>query len=348
MTTKNKILLISEPGRITFEDRPGEDLPPGHVRIHTLFSGISHGTEMAYYRGTEVHLHRTRDAETGLFAPSTCTDSLYPTPSGYESVGEVIEIADDVSDMKVGDRVFAYCPHQTEIVTPVSYGEKPNVLILPDGLQPELGIFFALADVAFNAILDARLSLGETVVIFGLGVVGQMLVQLARLSGAEKIIGVDLLEQRRALALASGADAALDACATDVARGIMRDTANRGADAVFECSGSYRALHEAIRCAGSNGTVIALSNYQGEGVGLRLGEEFHQRRVTIKGSMKVAVDPALAHWTRRRRNETVMRLLPRLRLRELISHTFDFTDAATAFALIDERPQEVSQVILRY
>lgn len=343
----NTTLLITSPRCIDFQEQSLQPVGEGQVRIKSLFSGISHGTEMAYYRGTEANLHRTMDPATGLYQ-SVHDKPLYPATSGYEIVGEVLEVARDVNELKVGDRVFAYCPHATENVTNVSFGIKPNVLKLPDDLEPKLGIFFALTDVAFNGVLDARINLGETMVIFGLGVMGQLLVQLTKLSGAQNIIGVDMLTSRRTLALEMGANKVLDPAAVDVGDIIATETENRGADAVFDCSGSYRGLHEAIRCAGMNGTVIALSNYQGEAVGLRLGEEFHQRRVTVKGSMKVTVDPALVHWTRRRRNEAVMQLLPRLRLQELISHTFPFDKAATAFSLIDEQPQNVIQVVLQY
>ena len=138
--------------------------------------------------------------------------------------------------------------------------QEQNAYRLPESVSPEDGLFIALLGVAYNAILDARILLGETVAILGMGVIGQMLVQLCRLSGAEQVIAIDLLEARLAQARARGADVTINPSrGGDAALQVRQLTGNRGADVVIECTGSPKGLNEAIRVVGFNGTVVCVS-----------------------------------------------------------------------------------------
>jgi len=338
-----KTLLFNGPRSIGYREREEETLNPDQVRIKTLFSGISHGTEMAAYRGTAPFLSKKTDGETGLFVGSDVPASSYPIASGYENVGEVMKLGENITTLKLGDKVFSHHCHETGYVS-----DEGGLIKLEPDLSPELGIFIALARVAHNGILDARINLGETIAVFGLGVVGQLAMQMAKASGAETVIGIDLFENRLNIAKGLGADVVLNAKTEDVGIEIMKLTSNRGADVAIESSGAYPALHEAIRSVGYNGKVITLSYYQGAGTSLYLGEEFHHRRVQIKCSQNGGTDPTLPHWTNDRRTEAVVKLLPRLRLKELITHVYDFEDGAKAYEMVDEHPSEVLFVVLKY
>jgi len=338
-----KTLLFDGPRSISYSEREEGTLRAGQVRVKTLFSGISHGTEMAMYRGTAPFLSKRIDTETRLFVKSDAPASSYPTASGYENVGEVAELGEGVAKLRLGDRVFSHHCHETGYIS-----DESQLVKLEEGLPQELGIFIALARVAHNGILDAGINLGETVIVFGLGVVGQLVVQMAKASGAETVIGVDLYEKRLDTAERLGADITLNPRPEDVGIRVMKLTSNRGADVAMECSGVYTALHEAIRSVGYNGKVVSLSYYQGAATNLYLGEEFHHRRVQIICSQNGGTNPALSHWTNNRRTEAVMKLLPRLRLRELISHVYSFEDAAKAYEMVDKHPEEILFAVLKY
>jgi len=95
--------------------------------------------------------------------------------------------------------------------------------------------------------------------------------------------------------------------------------------------------------------VVAMSWYQGGAPNLFLGDEFHHNRITIKCSQAGSTDPALSNrWNDQRRINTVLKLLNILKLKELISHRFDFSEIASAYELIDQHPEEVLQVIVEY
>ena len=136
-----------------------------------------------------------------------------------------------------------------------------------------------------------------------------------------------------------------------VAERIRDLTDGRGADVCLEVTGNYRALHEAIRSVAYSSRVCAAGFMQGDGVGLRLGEEFHHNRVQVVCSQISGVSPALQHrWDEYRLASTAIDLAARGRLRvtELISHTMPLAQAPEAFELLDTRPQDALQVVLTF
>ena len=313
------------------------------VRTRTLFSGISSGTEMAYYRGTAPHFTSGWDGETRLFRPDLPPDFAYPAPYGYSNVGRVIECGDEVRALKPGDVVFSYFPHQAEAVA-----DEDSFIPLPEGLDPMLGVLLVNTRTTYNAILDAAIRLGETVVIFGQGVLGQLLAQLARRSGAGQVVVVDPIPGRRELSLKLGADAALDPREGDVALAVRQMTARRGADVVIEVSGTHAGLREAIRTVAPRGTVVGMGFYQGEGA-LNLGAEYHHNWVDLRCSQAGSIHPSLSHrWTPRRLTLAAAGLLPKLALAPLVTHVFEFERAPEAYALVDRHAEETMQVVLRY
>ena len=211
-------------------------------------------------------------------------------------------------------------------------------------------MFSQIGAIGLNVVLDADIHVGETVAVFGLGVPGQIAAQLARLNGA-RVVGVDTIASRRELAGELGADELIDAAEGDVAERIRELTGGRGADVCLEVTGQYRALHEAIRSVAYSSRVCAAGFMQGEGVGLRLGEEFHHNRVQLVCSQISGVAPALQHrWDEYRLASTAIDLATtgRLRLTELISHTLPIAQAPEAFQLLDTRPQDALQVVLTF
>jgi len=181
-------------------------------------------------------------------------------------------------------------------------------------------------------------------------VVGQLVAQLLTRSGA-RVIGVDLLAERRAIALRLGASQVLDAADCDGAYRIKYMNDGRGTDVCIEASGSSRALHTAIRACGYSSRVVALGFYQGEAAGLFLGEEFHHNRVAVIGSQIGGLAPELQHrWDRRRLVRTFMELAlsGAIDVVSLTTHRVRATDAAALYQLLDESPGAVLQSVLEF
>jgi 2-desacetyl-2-hydroxyethyl bacteriochlorophyllide A dehydrogenase len=259
---------------------------------------------------------------------------------GYASAGRVVVAGSDVASAREGDLVFALHPHQDEYVVDVALVRR-----MPDGVTADRAIFLANLDTAVNIVLDAKPRLGETVAVFGQGVVGLLVTQLLVRSGA-RVIAVEPAPLRRSAATRYGAQIAI---APEEVALISAMTEGRGADIAIEASGNGSALQSAIDAAATEGTVVVSSWYGEKTVSLDLGGHFHRGRVRVISSQVGRIDPALApRWDRARRLAVATGLLRELDLPSLISHRIPFARAAEAYALLDARADETIQVVLEY
>jgi 2-desacetyl-2-hydroxyethyl bacteriochlorophyllide A dehydrogenase len=270
---------------------------------------------------------------------------------GYEWVGEVVAVGKDVYTYNVGDLVHLPSPHrETQTFSVADMAKLGVVGPLPETLHPEKAVFLASTSIALQAVHDAHIKVGDHVVIFGLGVLGLLTVQLAALNGAGRIDAVDPIEGRRKLAAEFGATNVFNPLETDV--GLETRNESRGGDVAIEFSGNYSALHDAIRSVRMGGLVVAAGFYQGGASGLRLGEEWLHNRVNMVASTRswgnIHRDYPL--WDRPRLRETATRLLTegQLRTDQLLTHTFPFERAGEAYQLIDEGSPDVIKVVLNY
>ncbi|GAA4424776.1 zinc-binding alcohol dehydrogenase [Georgenia halophila] len=341
-----RLVRFSGPRQAEVVDVDDEPLGPGQVRLTTAWSGISAGTELTAYRGTNPYLSNRWDAERRLFVPGEATHT-YPLDAwGYEEVGWVSELGPGVDPALAGALVWGTWGHRSSVVRDAAW-VAPRVM--PAGAQDITGVFAKIGAIALNAVLDADIHVGEAVVVFGGGVPGQLTAQLARLNGADVVV-VDPVAIRRNTAADLGAAHVLDPVSQDIAVQVRELTDGRGADVAIEMSGNHGALHEAVRSVAYSSRVVAAGFYQGGADAVRLGEEFHHNRVAIVGSQISGVAPALQHrWDELRMSRTVLDLARRgsIDLVGLISHTVPADEAPAAFEMLDA-DQDVLQVVLDY
>lgn len=340
------VVRFDAPESISLAEEADLPLDPTGVRIRTLFSGISAGTELTQYRGTNPYQLKSWQPDTRLFVPGRPTLE-YPVVVGYEEVGVVTEVGDAVTAVMPGQVVWGVWGHRSATVVDETYAAGR---VLDPRADPLVGIFSHIGSVALNVVLDADIHVGETVAVFGMGVLGQIIAQLARRNGA-RVIAIDAIPGRLELARQLGADATLDALAGQVAEQVREHTGGRGADVVLESSGSHRALHEAIRAVAYNSRVVVAGFFEGEATGLFLGEEFHLNRIQLVCSQIGGVAPALhPRWNRERLAATVIELAVagQLSLRPLVSHILPVEQAGAAFELLTARPAEAMQVVLGF
>jgi 2-desacetyl-2-hydroxyethyl bacteriochlorophyllide A dehydrogenase len=303
---------------------------PRQARVRTLASAISHGSEMLVYRGQVT-------PDLALDLPTLAGSFAFPIKFGYACAGTVIDVGADVDSVARGDLVFALHPHQQ--VFTITAG---MLLRLPPETDPLAAVFCANLETALNIVHDAVPRLGETVLVFGQGVVGLLVTSLLDRCGV-RVVAVDPLEQRRRLALRMGAAAAV--APEDLSIGL----GPRPADIAIEVSGAPAALQTAIDHLAVEGTVVVASWYGSKAVSLDLGGAFHRKRLRLRSSQVGRINPILApRWDYTRRWETVRDLLAQIDPTVLISQRFAFNEAAAAYRLLDENSAAVVQGVFEY
>ncbi len=344
-----RVVTFEGPREVGIRDYEDPPLGPREVRLQTLYSGISAGTELTAYRGSNPYLAKRWEPERRLFVQGE-TSLEYPVEGwGYEEVGQVAEVGVGVTKVETGEVVYGTWGHRS---TKVVDEDWAAARILPAGVDPVVGVFSRIGAIALNAVLDANVHVGEFVAVFGQGVPGLIAAQLARLNGGT-VIAVDGIRRRLELAGELGATHVINFREKSPAEEIKGLTEGRGADVSVEISGSYPALHEAIRSTAYNSNVVSAGFFQGEGAGLYLGEEFHHNRIRVVCSQIFGLNPALDHrWSVERLEKTVMALAAegRVSLEPLVTHVFDADEAEKAFGLLDQSPApgEVVQTVLKF
>jgi threonine dehydrogenase-like Zn-dependent dehydrogenase len=347
-----RVVRFESPRNVTVVEEPDEELAESAVRIATLFSGISAGTEMSYYRATNPYLGKRWDPDQRLFRQvgedGTAASVCYPVQGkGYEEVGVVVEVGAEAGDVAPGDIVWGKWGHRSSVVKDADYARQRR---LPVGTNPILGVFSQIGAIALNVVLDADIHVGETVAVFGLGVLGQIVSQLARLNGGE-VIAVDPNDSRRMIAASLGASHTVDSGVGTVGERIRELTGGRGADVALEVTGSHRGLHEAIRSVSYSARVVAAGFFQGEAAGLALGEEFHHNRIDLRCSQISGVSPQLSYrWDEERLQRTVMSLAisGKLQLEQLVTDVLPVDRVAEAFDRLDRSRERVLQMVLQF
>jgi NADPH:quinone reductase-like Zn-dependent oxidoreductase len=339
-----RTVQIVESGAVEWTVYPEADLAEGHVRVRTVRSAISPGTEMTFFGkdATNVYLHKTWNESLRLFEAGTPTME-YPIVFGYRAAGEVVDSRDPRVD--VGRRVFGNWRHTETSTMP---GDRAIEQTLPDDLTWDDGVDVAqMGPICVNAVTFAEGEhVGATVVVFGAGPVGLISAQIARADGAERVYVVDRVPERLAIAASLGLETVHADGDLDVAATLKRRHGAEGIPVALECSGSTAALHEAIRVVKRRGLVVGAGFYQGEGRGLMLGDEFHHNGIRVVCGQIGNVHPS-TDWAGLRARTIELARSGAVALGGLPRLTLPVEQVADGFAALG-RPAEVLQVALSY
>jgi threonine dehydrogenase-like Zn-dependent dehydrogenase len=303
-----RTLVVPRPGALEIAETPEPPLADGRFRAETLFTGLSAGTELSWYRGTSPYLSRAWDAELGLFGPGEAQG--FPVRRlGYM---EVARVTDSRTTAVAEGAVVAMAYGHSTVVHGDPAGQ--HVVVLPPDLDPLLGIYVAhLGPICANGLLHAAADVGgaelpagvrgRLVVVTGGGAIGLLVGLLARVHGAAEVVVVDPTPDRRAAAAALGLTGVPDM--PDAVRELKlrwrHGPGDHGADVVFQCRGQPAALATALRCLRPQGTVVDLAFYTGGAGPVALGEEFHHNGLAVRAAQIGRVPRGLAAWWDRRR-----------------------------------------------
>lgn len=352
--------LLTGPRQLESAEYDDPPLAANEVRVRTIVSGVKRGTEMTLYRGVGPMHSKTFDLGRRAMVETAGGPPAYPRGLGSWGVGEVVAVGAAAPRYRVGDRVHGNFRHRPTITFPLDErGERvghvggATLRPLPADLDPTAALFCDPAMFALSAVHDAQIKVGDAVAVFGMGAIGLVAVQCAKLQGADPLIAVDPIAERLALAEAYGATHTLGGEVADPGLAIKELTPRRGVDVALEISGYYPALQAAIRSVQAGGTVVTLGYYPSSGgEALRLGEEWHHNRVQLLSSMIVwgNAHRSAPLWDEGRVVETVERLLARgaLRWREMVTQRLPYDRAPEAYELYDRHPDRAIKIVLDY
>src|ERR1044072_2012072 len=355
-----QLLQTRKAGEGVVADVPAPVAQPGRVLVRAAASLVSAGTERAFVElGRKSLLGKAKERPdlVGKVLEKVKSEGLLSTLQsvrekldeshalGYSAAGVVVEVGEGVNEFRAGDRVACagtgYAAHAGLLSVPQNLCVR-----LPDSVDFESGAFATLGAIALQGVRLAEPTLGESVVVIGLGLIGQLAAQLLKANGC-RVFGVDLDSSRVELARRLGAD---DGCVAgvDVKQAVMKWSRGRGADAVLLTAATQS--DEPIELAGEisrlRGRVVAVGL-----VGMNVPRAIYfQRELTLRVSMSYGpgrYDPEYeerghdyplpyVRWTEGRNLEAFLALSAAgaLQTAPLVTHRFDIEDAARAYQLI--------------
>lgn len=333
---KRQSLFFTAPYQVEIRDMEFSESGSGELLVETHFSAISPGTELLIYRG---------QAPTALAVDETITalggSLAFPLQYGYAAVGQVIGAGYDLERTWIGKRVFSFQPHQTHFTA-----TPEQVFILPDDLSFEAGVFLPNVETAVNFVMDGNPLIGERVAVFGQGIVGLLTTALLARFPLGDLITFDLYPNRRTASLDAGATQSYDPAEMSNLAQVRGDA---GFDLAYELSGSPAALDQAIAMTGFAGRVVIGSWYGQKRANLDLGGHFHRRRIQLIGSQVSSIAPCLSgRWSKTRRLDLVWKMIRQLQPEQWITTRLPFKDAGRGYKLLDQKPDEIIQVLLDY
>lgn len=349
-----QVLQSLKNGETLIADIPSPMPKAGHVLIRTHKTLVSVGTEkmlLDFGRANWIQKARQQPDKVKMVLDKVKTDGVVPTyesiqnkldqpiPMGYCNVGTVVAVGAGVTEFKVGDRVASNGHHAEVVLVPKNLCAK-----IPDSVTDDQAVFTVISAIALQGIRLVEPTLGETVVVMGLGLVGLLAVQLLHANGCD-VVAIDFDEQRVELARQFGATGVNLSHGEDPIAITMQKTQSRGADAVViaASTSSNEPMHQAATLCRQRGRVVLVGV-----VGLELSRaDFYEKEISFQVSCSYGPGRydqnyeqrgndypfGLVRWTEQRNFEAVLNSLHKgaLTVDALITHRYPLVQADVAY-----------------
>ena len=311
-------------------------LASNELLIETEYTFISSGTELANYTGKEPKVF-----QKGAWCE-------YPWRSGYANVGVVSEVGSGVTRADPGDRVFTYGRHASTI----RYTQDRLVAPVREAVDPAVVAASRMAGVAMTAIVVGEIGTNPWVVVFGLGLVGNLASQMFQIHGC-RVIGVDPVAARRKLAQRCGIEHTVGGSADEAQARIQEITGGELGNITVDAVGHSGVVMQALRATASHGQLIILGSPRVSVHGdlTDLLSETHLRWITIRGALEwcVPMYPDTGNRTSQwSKQQTIFDWMARgqLHVEPLISHRLKPEQIKQAYDGLLNEPNVYTGVVL--
>jgi threonine dehydrogenase-like Zn-dependent dehydrogenase len=331
----NEAVVFDGPKSVVFEERPSPEPGPEQVAIETRRTLVSTGTELAILSGEAP--------------PGSTWDELssYPFEPGYNNVGVITKIGENVDDDLLDTRVATYNPHQRRVVADVEQCRP-----VPNGVSDEEAVFFTIAEIVMNGVRRGRVSWGETVAVYGLGLLGQFAARIAHFAGARPVIGIDISRSRLDFLPDEPGFFGLDPTTGDVSERVADVTDGRLADVVVEMTGNPDVIPTEFDLLRGQGRFVVLSSPTGPST-IDLHERCNAPSYEIIGAHNSSHPPRETPgtpWTQKRHAELYFDLVAERTIdpHPLASHSEPAENAPELYDLLLSDRSEAMGVVLEW
>lgn len=329
---KNPTVVFQKPKSVVIEDRELPQLKGDEVLIRTKRSLVSIGTELTIL--------------SGEFPPQSywANYGKYPFIPGYDNIGVIVDAGPDADRSLIGKTVASYSPHAMY----VSASQK-DVMLVPQGVSEDEASFFTIAEIVMNGVRRSQLSFGESVVIYGAGILGQLTARICKIAGAMPVIVVDVSDNR--LEYLPENIVKINPLKQNVASEVERLTKGRMADIVFEVTGNQNLIVEEFKCLRRLGRFVVLSSPRGPTY-IDLHDYCNAPSFTIIGAHNMSHPPVETlnnPWSRRRHVELFFDMLQNkeLDVSKLITHKVSYKDAPEIYGqLLKDRTKALGVIFV--
>ena len=355
-----QLFQILSNGKTIIDDVPVPQLLDGHALINTTQSLISSGTEkmlVDFSKSSLIEKARKQPSNVKRAIEKIKSDGIAttlnavqtkmsePLPMGYCNIGNIIE--SNISGINSGDRVVSNGNHAEVVRAP-----KNLIAKVPSNVDDDTATFTVIGSIALQGIRLLNPTIGETIVVQGLGLVGLMAVQILKANGCN-VIGIDLNKFRCDLAKKYGANAINLSENEDPVIVTKQLTSNNGADGVLVCtaSNSEKIISQAAKMSRNRGRIILVGV-----AGLNFDRnDFYKKELSFQVSCsygpgrydleyeKKGNDYPIGHvrWTEKRNFEAILNLMNegKIDVKSMITNRFPFKEAPAAYELLnDDKP----------
>nr|WP_119590172.1 bi-domain-containing oxidoreductase [Streptomyces scabiei] len=362
-------------GELAVLDVPVPGCKPGGVLVRTVYSLISTGTEMMKVSEAGMSMlgkARSRPDQVAKVMQSVATNGVPATyrkvmgkldsytPLGYSLCGVVEQAGVGIDDVKVGDLV-ACAGNEHALHAELNWVPKNLYVPVPDGLAPQHAAFGTVGSIAMQGVRQGEPQLGEVALVIGLGLIGQLVVQLLAASGV-RVVGADPDPARCELAERLGAAACGDPASTAVENAVAELTDGHGVDQVYLAAGggSNQPVELAAELARDRGRVVDIGKcrldlpwnaYYEKELDVRFSRSYGPGRYDPSYELEGRDYPiGYVRWTERRNLACFLDLAARgkVDVEPLISHVADFDDAVETYRRLKDGELKAVTALFRY
>ncbi|OKI02344.1 oxidoreductase [Streptomyces sp. CB02923] len=362
-------------GELAVLDVPVPGCKPGGVLVRSAYSLISTGTELMKVSEAGMSMvgkARSRPDQVAKVMQSVATNGVPATyrkvmgkldsytPLGYSLCGVVEQVGTGIDDVAVGDLV-ACAGNEHALHAELNWVPKNLYARVPDGLAPRHAAFGTVGSIALQGVRRGEPQLGDVALVIGLGLIGQLVVQLLAAAGV-RVVGVDPDPVRCGLADRLGAAACGDPASPAVEAAVAELTGGHGVDQVYLAAGggSNQPVELAARLSRDRGRVVDIGKcrldlpwnaYYEKELDVRFSRSYGPGRYDPEYELEGRDYPiGYVRWTERRNLACFLDLLARgsVDVEPLISHTADFDDAVETYQRLKDGGLKAVAVLFRY